>query len=84
MKLKLETEKQKFFHLLAEVVEDLPSDVSLQMWNAGHQIRPLRLNNIRYGRTIDLEALVLIIKTCLPAFNSFAAFNIHESAKAVA
>lgn len=76
MQLKLETEKQKFYHLYAEVCEDLPGDFVNPMWEAGCRVSPGRLQHIRYGRTVDLNTLVAMIKVCLPNYTIPAELNI--------
>lgn len=74
--MKVDTEKQKFFHLLADVCEELPADVATPVIQAGHDIPAPRLQNTRIGRHVHLETLVTIVKTCLPKFKIPKEYNI--------
>lgn len=78
MNLKAETEKQKYFHLLAEVVEDLPGDTSMKMWTAGYQVSPKILDNVRYGRAVKLDLLVAMIRVCMPGYAIPSELNISD------
>ncbi len=75
--MRVETDKQKFFHLLGDVCEDLPVDVAFPVWSAGfHHIPANRLQLIRIGKVVDLPALVIIIQACLPDFKIPTEYNI--------
>lgn len=62
------TERQKFLHLLAEVIEDLPTSAIDAAVRDGYQASTTMLGNVRMGRVMNLPHLVALIGYGLPDF----------------
>lgn len=62
------TERQKYLHLLAEVIEDLPTSSIDTAVRAGYAASTMLLSNVRMGRAVNLPHLVALIKYGLPDY----------------
>ncbi|MDO7851593.1 hypothetical protein [Hymenobacter convexus] len=62
------TERQKFLHLLAAVIEDLPTSAIDTAVRAGYEATTTMLANVRMGRVMNLPHLVKLIEVGLPEF----------------
>jgi hypothetical protein len=62
------TEKQKFYRLLSEVCERLPTSAINDAIAGGYNANAVQLLHVRQGRTINLPHLVALIKHGLPDF----------------
>jgi hypothetical protein len=62
------TEKQKFYRLLSEVCERLPTSAINDAIAGGYKANAVQLLHVRQGRTINLPHLVALITHGLPDF----------------
>jgi hypothetical protein len=62
------TERQKFLHLLAEVIEDLPTSAIDTAVRDGYKASTTMLGNVRMGRVMNLPHLVALIGYGLPSY----------------
>jgi hypothetical protein len=62
------TERQKYLHLLAEVIEDLPTSSIDTAVRAGYAASTMILSNVRMGRAMNLPHLVALINYGLPGY----------------
>lgn len=74
------TEKQKYYHLQALVCEALPTSAIDTLARRGYALLPTALIQVRNGRSINLPALVELVKVGLPAFEIPADLLPAESA----
>ena len=63
------TEKQKFYRLLSEVCEVLPTKAINAAIAGGYNMNAVQLLQVRQGRIINLPHLVAMIHFGLPGFN---------------
>jgi hypothetical protein len=63
------TDKQKYFHLLAEVCEKMPVDAVDTAIRRDHPTPAHSLGNVRIGRKVDLPALVQLIELSMPDYD---------------
>lgn len=62
------TERQKFLHLLALVIEDLPTSAIDDAVRDGYEATGSMLGNVRIGRVMNLKHLMALIGYGLPGF----------------
>jgi hypothetical protein len=62
------TEKQKFYRLLSEVCEDLPTSAINAAIAGGYDAPAVQLVHVRQGRIINLPHLVALITYGMPDF----------------
>ena len=62
------TERQKFLHLLALVIEDLPTSAIDAAIRTGYQASATLLGNVRIGRAMNLPHLLKLIEVGMPDF----------------
>jgi hypothetical protein len=62
------TEKQKFYHLLSLVCEDLPTGAINAAISGGYEANAVQLMHVRQGRIINLAHLVALVTHGLPQF----------------
>ena len=62
------TEKQKFYRLLSEVCEDLPTSAINDAIASGYEANAVTLVGVRQGRIINLPHLVKLIEVGMPHF----------------
>lgn len=62
------TERQKYLHLLAEVIEDLPTSSIDTAVRAGYAASTVILSNVRAGRVMNLPHLLALISYGLPGY----------------
>jgi len=62
------TEKQKYFRLLSHVCESLPTSAIDKLIATGYALGSTALMQVRIGRTINLAALVALVRVALPDF----------------
>jgi hypothetical protein len=63
------TERQKYLHLLAEVIEDLPTSAIDAAVRAGYAASTTQLSNVRMGRAMNLPHLLVLISYGLPDYH---------------
>lgn len=68
MRPPLSTNKQKYYHLLSLVSEDLPTAVIDTLVRSGHEATTATLTAVRQGRKIDLDLLLDLVRIGLPDF----------------
>ena len=64
----MQTEKQKFYRLLSEVCEDLPTGAINDAIASGYEANAVTLVGVRQGRIINLPHLVKLIEVGMPQF----------------
>ena len=64
----LSTDKQKYYHLMALVCEDLATTTIDQLVRGGHHATTAQLTAVRQGRRIDLPLLIDLVRAGLPQF----------------
>jgi hypothetical protein len=66
------TEKQKYYHLLGEVCEDMPSSAVDSAIRAGygqeHKSASTRLHHVKQGKVASLTDLVALIRYSMPDY----------------
>ncbi|GAA3953749.1 hypothetical protein [Hymenobacter algoricola] len=62
------TDKQKYFHLMGEVCEQLAPDAVDATVRAGYKTPSNLLAMVRLGRRANLPDLVAMVEVSLPAF----------------
>ncbi|OWP62916.1 hypothetical protein CDA63_11905 [Hymenobacter amundsenii] len=62
------TDKQKYYHLMGEVCEILPTMASTYAVRAGYETPANLLELVRIGRRPVLRDLVALVKHALPEF----------------
>ena len=63
------TDKQKFYRLLSEVCEDLPTSAINKAVAEGYDVNVITLMQVRQGRTINLPHLIKLVEVGLPKFS---------------
>ena len=63
------TDKQKFYRLLSDVCEFLPTKSIKAAISAGYNANAVELLNVRRGRVTNLNHLVALIRFGLPKFS---------------
>jgi len=64
----LSSERQKYYHLMALVCEDLSTAAIDALVRGGHAATTAQLTAIRAGRRIDLPWLIDLVKIGLPDY----------------
>ena len=66
------TEKQKYYHLLGEVCEDMPSSAVDSAIRAGygqeHKSASTRLHHVKQGKVASLADLLALIRYAMPGY----------------
>lgn len=66
------TDKQKYYHLLGEVCEDMPSSAVDSTIRSGYgreyASASTRLHHVRQGKVASLPDLVAMIRAAMPAY----------------
>ena len=63
------TDKQKFYRLLSEVCEDLPTSAINAAIAGGYDANAVTLVGVRQGRIINLPHLVKLIEVGMPKYS---------------
>ncbi|MBF9239494.1 hypothetical protein I2I05_19025 [Hymenobacter sp. BT683] len=63
------TDRQKYFHLLALVCEDLHASAVDVAVRGGHEASSVKLMGVRHGRYIKLAWLIDLVRIGLPDFS---------------
>ncbi|HEX8659202.1 MAG TPA: hypothetical protein VF690_16805 [Hymenobacter sp.] len=63
------TDKQKYYHLLALVCEQLPTTAVDEVVRSGHEAGATKLMSVRHGRIINLPWLVDLVRVGMPTFS---------------
>lgn len=75
------TDKQKFYRLLSDVCEVLPTSAINAAISGGYDANAVQLLHVRQGRIINLHHLVALIQFGLPEFNIPTGLLPKQSAK---
>jgi len=82
------TDKQKYYHLLGEVCEAMPSSAVDSAIRAGygqeHKSASTRLHHVKQGKVASLPDLVALIRYSMPDYEIPAHLLPDEAAAAVA
>ena len=66
------TDKQKFYHLLAEVIEDMPHHAPTAAIRAGYGEQypsaATRFQHVKQGKVADLNDLIALIQCSMPDY----------------
>jgi hypothetical protein len=62
------TEKQKYYRLQSHVCESLPTSAINALVRTGFPLGPLALVQVRNGRSVNLKALIELVRLGLPDF----------------
>ena len=62
------TEKQKYYRLMSLICESLSGSAVDALVRAGYPLGTTVLTQVRYGRTINLPALIDLVHAGLPDF----------------
>lgn len=68
MRIPLNTDRQKYYLLMAMVCEDLATGAIDTLVRQGHEATTAQLTAVRQGRKIDLALLIDLVKAGLPRF----------------
>lgn len=63
------TEKQKYYHLLGEVCEDLPIGAIDALAREGYAASTIQLMQVRQGRILNLTHLVALVRAGMPKYS---------------
>jgi hypothetical protein len=67
--LKVTTSKKQYLSLLMKWDEKIPEGFLSQVLKEHPEVNANRINNVRYGKTIDLEFLKEIIRITVPQYS---------------